>query len=70
VGLEQRMAGIEGRLRQSDRLIEQLDSLRPRVDRRPAKLRVRQLGSALMYLGGLLVVWVVLLELGLAFGLS
>jgi hypothetical protein len=29
-----------------------------------------QLGSALMYLGGLLLLWVVLLELGLALGLG
>jgi hypothetical protein len=68
--LEQRIAGIEGRLRQSDRLILQLKSLGPRAEPARANARLRQLGSALMYLGGLLVLWVVLFQLGLALGLG
>jgi len=34
-----------------------------------ARARMYQLGTALMYVGGLAVLWVVLLELGLALGL-
>jgi hypothetical protein len=70
IRLDVRLASIEGRLRQGERLRQQLEILRPRADPPPNNARLRQLGSVLMYVGGLLVVWVVLLQLGLAVGLT
>jgi hypothetical protein len=53
------------------RLRQQLDILHGAPTRpTPPHARMHQLGSALMYVGGLLVLWVVLLELGLALGLN
>jgi hypothetical protein len=46
--------------------VEMLRGSKPHL----AAARVHQLGSALLYVGGLLVLWVVLLELGLAVGLT
>jgi hypothetical protein len=55
-------------------LRQQLEILHGRVVEPSAEARQRsrthQLGSVLMYVGGLLVLWAVLLELGLALGLS
>jgi hypothetical protein len=51
------------------RLREQLEILRGPSQQPSENARMYQLGSALMYIGGLAVLWVVLLELALAFGL-
>jgi hypothetical protein len=67
--LERRLARIEGRLRQSDRLIDQLETLRPRANPRPTNSRLH-VGSVLMYVGGLVLLWLVLLVLGFALGFS
>ena len=81
IELEERLAGLEQRLESARlaqaqrnerrrarivRLRELLETLRgPRA----GTSRQYQLGSVLMYVGGLAVLWVILLELGLALGL-
>jgi uncharacterized coiled-coil protein SlyX len=86
VQLEERLASAEGHLEQLDRarvaqslrivhLGQQLQILRPRTGASdpgpdPGRARIHHLSSLLMYIGGLLVLWVVLLEFGLAFGLT
>jgi hypothetical protein len=57
--LARRLAGVESRL-------EQRRGLR----REGGNAALHRLGSVLMYVGGLLVLWVALLELGLVLGLS
>jgi hypothetical protein len=83
VQLEERLVSAEGhleqlgraRVEQSVRIVHLRDQLqilrRGEVgqDRAP-HTAMHRLGSALMYVGGLLLLWVVLLELGLAFGLT
>ena len=59
----------ERRRERITRLREQLEILRGPTQQPPGNARMYQLGSALMYVGGLAVLWIVLLELGLAFGL-
>jgi uncharacterized coiled-coil protein SlyX len=81
--LEERLASAEGylerlghaRAAQSLRIAhvrEQLQILRTREVRQSPRpnATLHRYGSVLMYIGGLLVLWVVLLELGLAFGLT
>jgi ABC-type multidrug transport system fused ATPase/permease subunit len=85
IGLAERLAGLEerlegARLAQSQRaerrrerigrLKDQLEILRGPTQQVTENARVHQLGSVLIYVGGLAVLWVVLLELGLALGLS
>jgi len=52
------------------RLRTQLAILRGSTHQAAENTRVHRLGTLLIYLGGLAVLWVILLELGLALGLS
>ena len=84
IGLAERLAGLEERLerarlaqsQRAERRRERIVRLRAQLEilrgptHQTGNARMHQLGSVLMYVGGLAVLWVVLLELGLALGLS
>ena len=65
--LEDRVARIEARLARLNDVVRRRRVLRTSV---VPEARTERLGSALMYAGGLLLLWVVLWRLALAFGFS
>jgi hypothetical protein len=67
--IEERLASIEGRMDEVNGA-HRAKSRRRGLRRGHGNAALHQLGSALIYVGSLLVLWVVLLEVGLALGLT